>query len=504
MSKNGKDNPSKRTYPVHTGGQVSAFGDLKVSTAGQVWKHKNTTGKGDSIMDEWLEGFIIVMTGVTGTFEVDEIVTGGSTGFDGVVTAQTATSVTINTLFHDFGIGETLTGGTSGATGTISTIDTGANIVFNINESTVSLIVPDAISKVIRQPTRPLSYIPKAGQFIAMTGVFADCDEIRLVRKDSTSGSIKTRTIEQVNWSEDRFDGSKGERNRSEFNLDCAKRFIFWMDMEWLAAGKIRGGFDFSGVPIVAHEENHANIAVQYDDATSDNGNRPYFKTASLYPRYEIENDGTNVFMRMGYFGHGAIANDGFYLEGVKTAEATTMKEFCHSIDSDGGYELAGLEFTRGNGGTKRTGLSVKTPIFAIRCKTLLNGITNRRVVKLVKAKYFATGTDTYFTLEHFHHPNAITANWIDNGDQSAVEYSTDITAVTGRPCHVIDDDSVSAAGGSKGGGGGTAEVEDNLHGYIANDILGTTSQMFVIYADPTLGGGTAQATGSITWKEFD
>lgn len=499
-----KKYPSKVVYPIHIDGQVDAFGLPKVSIAAQVWKHKNTTGKGDSVMDEWLEGFVITLTSVTGTFEVGEIVIGGATGYDGEVTAQTASSVTIKTFFHEWLIGETLTGGTSLATGTIDTINTGSDVTWSGIESTVSLKVPNAISKVIRQPTRPLSYIPKGGQSITMTGVWEDCDSVQFVKLDSTSGSIKPVTINQADWNRDTFDGSRDKNNPSQLNFDCSKRFILFIDLEWLAAGRVRFGFDYDGEIIIAHEENHANRAITYDDDTSDNGNRPYMKTASLYPRYEIENDGVNVFMRTGYFGFSEVASDGIYLQGTKTAEATTMKEFCHSVDSDGGYELAGLEFSRGNGVVKRTGLTTRTPVFAIRCKAELNGVVNRRVIKLIKAKFFATGNDTYFTVEHLHHPNQITATWIDMGDSSGVEYSTDITAITGRHQHIIDDDYVSAAGGSKGGATAGTDVTPNLHGFISNDMLGTTSQVFAIYADPTLGGGTGQASVSITWKEFD
>jgi hypothetical protein len=453
-------------------------------------------------MDEWFEGYVLVMTSVVGTFQVGETVTGGTSNFDGEVTAQTATSVTLKTLFHEWTIGETITGGTSSATGTLDTKNTGSDIVWNSVESTVSLSVPAGISKVIRQSTRPLSYIPKAGQLAVFTGVFDTCDTINLVKVDSTSGSTKKQTIAQADWNKDKFDGSKGSGNPSEENLDCTKRFIFWLDLEWLAGGKIRCGLDYNGFPALAHEVRHNNQAITYDDDTSDNGNRPYFKSASLYPRYEIENDGTNVFMRMGYFGFGPTASDGFYLEGVKTAEATTMKEFCHSVDSEGGNELAGIEFTKGNGAVKRTGITTRTPIFALRAKATLNGITNRKVAKLVKAKFFATGTNTYFELAHLHHPKDITATWTEAADQSGFEYSTDITAVTGRPEHVVDDDQVNSSGGSKGASTASADVERNLHGFIANDILGTTSQMFVIYATPHTG--TAAVSASITWKEFD
>ena len=72
---------------------------------------------------EWLQTVTIEITGVTGTFTRDEVLTGGTTGAKAII-KEVKTSVLVvrmqtNKPFDNL---ETLTGGTSGATATLSTI----------------------------------------------------------------------------------------------------------------------------------------------------------------------------------------------------------------------------------------------------------------------------------------------------------------------------------------------------------------------------------------------
>ena len=92
----------------------------------------NPTDVADSVYWEWGEeypiftGYVITYSGLTGTFSVGETVTGGTSGATGIVVQDDgATTMTIKTLDGTFVAAETITGGTSGATATFVSIDAG-------------------------------------------------------------------------------------------------------------------------------------------------------------------------------------------------------------------------------------------------------------------------------------------------------------------------------------------------------------------------------------------
>ncbi len=69
-------------------------------------------------------GLYTTIASVVGTFVVGELVTGGSSGATGYVSAVTASRITLTNVTGTFTNAETITGGTSGATATISAIST--------------------------------------------------------------------------------------------------------------------------------------------------------------------------------------------------------------------------------------------------------------------------------------------------------------------------------------------------------------------------------------------
>jgi hypothetical protein len=177
------------------------------------------------------------------------------------------------------------------------------------------------------------------------------------------------------------------------------------------------------------------------------------------------------------------------------------LKEFCHAVESDGGYILPGLEYSTKVSGAGQS-ISARTPILAIRLVPTFTGKDNRKIVRFLKTTYFAEDQNTFFELAHVHHPLDVTGTWTQVSPNSAVEYSTDVT-FTARPEHVIDTDDVSASGGSKGGSSASTTSEAvNQHSFISRDIFNVDSQMFVVYATPHTG--TAKAKANMTWIEFN
>jgi len=114
------------------------------------------------------------------------------------------------------------------------------------------------------------------------------------------SGITTEIRIPQSQWNVDPFDGT----GVTGHNLDLTKAQIMFTEYEWLGVGAVRCGF--------AHEEGSFHIAHRFEHANAIDST--YITTASLPVRYEILNTGI-------------------------TASASTMKQICVSVQSNGGYE---------------------------------------------------------------------------------------------------------------------------------------------------------------------
>ena len=204
----------------------------------------------------------------------------------------------------------------------------GGTAAFSANEGLVNLEVTTASgSKVYRETTKCFSYQPgksllalntfvmspaktglrqRVGYYGTANGIYLELEDSTLsfVERSSVSGSVVETRIAQASWSGDRLDGT-GE---SGFTLDIAKAQILWVDIEWLGLGTVRLGFVIDGTFVHCHSFHHANLVTS-----------TYITTASLPLRYEIEN----------------IA---------EVATASTMKQICSTVISEGGYELRGLQ----------------------------------------------------------------------------------------------------------------------------------------------------------------
>jgi hypothetical protein len=197
---------------------------------------------------------------------------------------------------------------------------TGGNVVYVANESSFNLNVSAASgSSVIRQSKTVQGYQPgksllimntfamatlkanltqRVGYFTADNGIYFEAvgTQLNLVIRSSVTGSIVEERIPQASWN--------GNTLLSGTVLDPTLTQIFWCDVEWLGVGNVRTGFVINGEFIVCHTFQHAN---QPGNTTV------YMTTATLNPRYEITNTGA-------------------------TSGASTMKQICSTVISEGGY----------------------------------------------------------------------------------------------------------------------------------------------------------------------
>jgi len=292
---------------------------------------------------------------------------------------------------------------------------TGGTAAFNSAQGLMDLNVTAASgSEVIRETTKVFSYQPgksllvlntfvmnpaktglrqRVGYYSAANGYYLEQNDstVSFVERSSVSGGLVNTPVVQASWNVDPMNGT----GPSGITLDLTKAQILFMDLEWLGVGTVRIGFIINGNYYVCHKFNHANII-----ATT------YITTASLPLRYEITNTSA-------------------------TSGASTLKQICSSIISEGGYELRGAQQAIGTPITTPKDLGaagILSPVVSLRLKsTRLDGIAIATAVSIIgneAANYnwqlVAAGTTTGG------------AGWVNAGANSSVEYKLDGTSFTG------------------------------------------------------------------------
>lgn len=81
--------------------------------------------------------------------------------------------------------------------------------------------------------------------------------ELSVVIKSNASGSVVNTIISRNVWNKDKLDGS----GPSQMVLDVTKNNIYWIDVQWLGAGRVRFGTYDKGQRVVCHEHYHGNTA---------------------------------------------------------------------------------------------------------------------------------------------------------------------------------------------------------------------------------------------------
>lgn len=304
---------------------------------------------------------------------------------------------------------------------------TGGTSTYLVNESTVRLDVSTASgSEVVRQTYKSFPYQPgksllvmntfamaagktnlrqRVGYFSTQNGVFLEQVDGALffvLRSYATGAVVETR-IAQASWNVDPFNGT----GASGITLDVTKTQILWQDFEWLGVGSVRCGFTIDGVNYICHQFNNANSLMAV-----------YMTTAILPIRYEITNTGT-------------------------TASASSMKQVCSTVISEGGYEKR-IAFTVARRTTSVTSIGTTfVPVISIRLAT---GRTNAVVIPAGYPLLPLSAGDYEVAL--FKNATLTGASYVTS-DSTNVEYDVTATAVTGGTiveCDYIASSNQSAA----------------------------------------------------------
>lgn len=305
-------------------------------------------------------------------------------------------------------------------------ITAGGTATFNAAQGLMDLAVTTANnSEVIRETTKVFSYQPgkslqvlstfvfepvkenlrqRLGYYSTQNGYFLELggteESLCFVERSIVTGVVTEKRVSQMGgvygfgdtgWNTDKLDGE----GPSGITLDISKAQILFMDLEWLGVGTVRIGFVIDGQFIVCHQFQHANLITS-----------TYITTASLPLRYEIKNTGI-------------------------TTSASTLKQICSTVISEGGYTLAGTQQTIGTPITSPKALTLAGtyyPVVALRLKaSRLDAITILSAISLM-----GVGNNEKYSWRVLANTTTSGGTWTSAGSNSAVEYSLDSTGVSG------------------------------------------------------------------------
>ncbi len=327
--------------------------------------------------------------------------------------------------YHDNGLWATATG-------------TGGTYAFSSGEGLVNLNVTTASgAKVLRETKKVCSYQPgkslqvmntfvmasgqtnlrqRVGYFGTANGLYLELSGTSapsFVERNSVSGSVAETRVSQADWNIDPLDGS----GPSGFTLDITKAQIHWIDIEWLGLGTVRTGFVINGQLVHCHSFHHANLITS-----------TYMTTASLPVRYEIENLNT-------------------------TSGASTLKQVCSTVLSEGGYELRGAQSTVTipvASPYDLTNASTYYPIISLR----LNSNYLDAIVILTAISIMGITNNASYSWKVVAGGTTSGGTWASGGVNSAVEYNISGTSFSETNARSL------AAGFTNGSNQGAAVID--------------------------------------------
>jgi hypothetical protein len=168
------------------------------------------------------------------------------------------------------------------------------------------------------------------------------------------------------------------------------------MDIEWLGLGTVRLGFVINGNFYVCHKFHHANIITS-----------TYITTASLPLRYEITNTGA-------------------------TSGASTLKQICSTVISEGGYQINGLQQAIGipvNAPINLPAAGTFYPIVSLRLKTSPDRLDAIAIITAISV--IATSAGNY-NWQVIASGTTTAGSWVSAGENSAVDYNITGTSFAG------------------------------------------------------------------------
>ncbi len=364
-----------------------------------------------------------------------------------------------------------------------SSTATGGTTSFNSAQGLVDLSVTSASgSEVIRETTKVFAYQPgksllilntfvmapaktnlrqRVGYYGASNGYYLEQDNttVSFVERSFVTGVVVNTPVVQANWNVDPMNGS----GPSGITIDLTKAQILYMDLEWLGVGTVRIGFVINGEFYVCHKFHHANLITS-----------TYITTASLPLRYEITNTGD-------------------------TSGASTLKQICSTVISEGGYTLNGLQQAIGIPLTSPKNLPIAGtfyPIVSIRLKTSPNRLDGLVICTAISVMATSAGNYNYQLIAS---GTTTGGSWVSAGTYSAVDYNITGTSFTGGRILASGFFSVSNQGSTQ------VDIlkESLFKTQLERNGLTLTPFELTIVVASDVGGGGGNVLASMDWEEI-
>jgi hypothetical protein len=283
----------------------------------------------------------------------------------------------------------------------------GGQSIYDSAASSMRLVVDGANgSRAMRTTNRYHYYLPGSANFVKMTvglsdngkegnvrrwgafddsdGVFFELDGTQLyaVIRSSTTGEITNTRVRIQDWTVDQLDGD----SPSGHVLDLSKINVWWIDYQWLGAGRVRFGiFEPNGARLVCHEFYNAGSITL-----------PYMRSGTLPLRTENLNT-------------------------AATGSTSELREVCLAMYTEGNYE--DFAFWRCSAvDADLTVTGADQHLFSLRPKTLLHGKHNGAVVYPETLNLHVSGGAVSVSL--YQATDVTGGNWVDL--PAAIDYSTD------------------------------------------------------------------------------
>jgi len=351
----------------------------------------------------------------------------------------------------------------------------GGSTTYVVNESTIELDVGTVSGdEIIQETFKVFPYQPgksllvmntfvmneakanlrqRVGYFGAQNGVFFELDDttVNLVMRSYVTGSAVDTKVAQASWNGDKLNGT----GDSGYTLNLTQAQLFWQDFEWLGVGSVRCGFVINGQFIVAHTFHNANI-----------NNTVYMTTAVLPIRYEITNTYT-------------------------TASASTMKQICSTVISEGGYQQTVPKQVARRTADTTVGTSFE-PLVSIR---LASDRLDSVIIPAGIPVLPSGSSPAYYEIALIKNPTLTGASW-DTTTFPSVDYDVSATALSGG--NIVDLQYIS--GTNQSSSGISTEFNYNFDLQLGRTIGGTSD---ILTLAARVFTGTSDIIGSLEFYEL-